>query len=118
MSHLPHPNLGGATPAGPLDAPPTRLAPSASDEVRDRPAAGLTVRDVARRYRVGEDKVRAWIRRGELRAINTAMVLCGRPRWVVTHDAIAEFERRRAGGPPPKQPRRKKRTELIDYFPD
>ncbi len=38
---------------------------------------GLTVRDVACRYRVGEDKVRGWIARGELRAINTAKVLCG-----------------------------------------
>ena len=90
----------------------------AVQELHDHPGAGLTVRDVARRYRVGEDKVRAWIKRGELRAINTAAVLYGRPRWVVTHDAIAEFERRRVGGPPPQQPRRKKRTELVDYFPD
>jgi hypothetical protein len=44
---------------------------------------GLTVRDVARRYRVGEDKVRGWIARGELAAINTATVMCGRPRWVI-----------------------------------
>ena len=46
---------------------------------RDGPAAGLTVREIARRFRVGEDKVHAWIRRGELRAINTAATLCGKP---------------------------------------
>ena len=69
---------------------------------RSPAAAGLTVRDVSRRYRVGEDKVRAWIARGELRAINTSTLLCSRPRWVVPVDALAEFERRRAGGPPPK----------------
>jgi transposase len=83
----------------------------------DRSAAGLTVRDVARRYRVGEDKVRTWIRHGELRAINTAAVLCGRPRWVVPVESLAEFERRRTGGPPPKPPRRRRRQQLIDYFP-
>jgi excisionase family DNA binding protein len=76
----------------------------------------LTVREVARRYRVGEDKVRAWIARGELAAINTASTLCGRPRWVIAPTALAEFERRRAAAPPPR-PRRRKRTPEIDYYP-
>ena len=85
----------------------------------DTAARGLTVRDVARRYRVGEDKVRGWIRRGELRAINTAAVLCGKPRWVVMPEALAEFERRRTGGAPPKPARRRRRrTEIVDYYPD
>ena len=79
--------------------------------------AGLTVRDVARRYRVGEDKVRQWIARGELRAINTAAALCGRPRWVIPPEALVEFERRRAGGPPPQKPRRRRRTRTIDFYP-
>jgi excisionase family DNA binding protein len=43
------------------------------------PPRGLTVREVARRYRVSPDKVRAWIRRGELAAVNTASTLCGKP---------------------------------------
>lgn len=82
-------------------------------------ANGLTVRDVARRYRVSPDKVRAWIARGELAAINTATVLCGKPRWVVTQDALAAFEKRRAGGPTPKPPRqRKRRLAMTDYYPD
>jgi len=84
----------------------------------DRHVPGLTVRDVARRYRVGEDKVRAWIARGELKAINTAAVLCGRPRWVVPADSLAAFERRRAGGPPPKPPPRRRRSTLVDFYPD
>jgi hypothetical protein len=79
---------------------------------------GLTVREVARRYRVGEDKVRAWIRSGELAAINTASVLCGKPRWVIVPDALAAFERRRAGGSPPKPTRRRGRKEIVDYYPD
>jgi excisionase family DNA binding protein len=106
------------------DSPAVRLVPApvpdsapAGENLRDRPAAGLTVRDVARRYRVGEDKVRRWIGRGELRAVNTAAALCARPRWVIPAEALAEFERRRAGGPPPKPPRRRRRQVPVDYFP-
>jgi transposase len=80
--------------------------------------AGLTVQDVARRYRVGEDKVRGWIARGELAAVNTASVQCARPRWVVLPDSLAAFERRRAGGPPPQAPRRRKRSYQVDYYGD
>jgi hypothetical protein len=86
--------------------------------MRDSPPAGLTVADVARRYRVSPDKVRLWIGRGELSAINTAAVLCGKPRWVITPDALASFERGRQGGKLSRPPRRKKRTCLVDYFPD
>ncbi len=81
------------------------------------PLRGLTVADVARRYRVGEDKVRRWIAGGELKGINTATALCAKPRWVIPPEALAEFERRRAGGPPPKPPRRL-RTTVVDYYPD
>jgi hypothetical protein len=74
---------------------------------------------VARRYRVGEDKVRGWIRSGELRAVNTAAALCGRPRWVVPVEALAEFEKGRRGGPAPKaQRRRRRRPQEIDFYPD
>jgi len=81
------------------------------------PPAGLTVRDVARRYRVGEEKVRSWIMRGELKAINTAMLACARPRWVILPDSLTEFEQRRAGGPPPKPRRRPRAVGTIDFYP-
>src|SRR5262245_49153323 len=82
------------------------------------PTHGFTVADVARRYRVGEDKVRAWIKRGELRAINTSAVACARPRFVVPPEALAEFERARACGPPPKPRRKRRRPYQVDYYPD
>lgn len=81
-------------------------------------ARGFTVADVARRYRVGKDRVRTWIKNGELRAINTASARCAKPRYVVPADALAEFERRRSAAEPPKPVRRQRRSVQIDYYPD
>jgi transposase len=81
-------------------------------------AAGFTVTDLARRYRVSEDKIRGWIRRGELAAVNRRDVRSGRPSWVVTWEALVNFERGRAATPPPKPTRRKARAKGIDYFVD
>ncbi len=80
--------------------------------------AGSTTPELARRFRVSEDKVRGWIARGELAAINTATALCGKPRWVVTAESLAAFEQRRAGAQPKPTPRRKKRTAEVDFYPD
>jgi hypothetical protein len=82
-------------------------------------AAGFTVADLARRWRIGPDKIRSLIAAGELDAINTASRLCGKPRFIVLPEAVAEFEQRRKAGPPPKAPpKRKRRCGQIDYFPD
>ena len=79
---------------------------------------GFTVREVARRYRVGEDKIRRWIARGELRTINTAAALCGKPRWVIPVEALEEFDRRRSASAPAKpSPRRRKRTATLHFYP-
>jgi transposase len=81
--------------------------------------SGLTVADVARRYRVSPDKVRQWIKRGELSAINAATALCGKPRWVVPPESLVQFERRRRSEQPaPHTRRRRKRTGEVDYYPD
>ncbi|MFL5242423.1 MAG: helix-turn-helix domain-containing protein [Gemmataceae bacterium] len=105
---------------------PLSMAPTSGSETARRvnpsppePTACLTVRDVARRYRVSEDKIRRWIASGELKAVNTAAALCGRPRWVIPVEALADFERRRCGGPVPKpQCRRRRRPNEIDYYPE
>ena len=78
---------------------------------------GYTVADVARRYRVSPDRVRGWITSGVLRAINRRDTRSGRPSWVVTAEALDEFERGRTAAQPPKPPRRKKRINLVDYYP-
>jgi hypothetical protein len=88
-----------------------------TDPAPPKATAGLTVKDVARLYRVSPDKVRAWIKRGELAAVNTAAALCQRPRWIVLPEALAAFEHRRAGGPAAKPQRRRRRAELVDFYP-
>jgi hypothetical protein len=68
-------------------------------------AAGLTVADVAKRYRLSPDRFRGWIRRGELRAVNSRDCRAAGPSWVVPPDALAEFELGRAAATvPPKPP--------------
>jgi hypothetical protein len=82
-------------------------------------ARGYTTADIALRYRVGEDRVRGWIRAGLLRAVNTADARCGRPRFVVPPEAIQEFERIRAAAEPSKPaPRRKRQAGMVDFIPD
>jgi transposase len=81
---------------------------------------GYTVADVAQRYRVSPDRVRAWIRRGELKGLNTRDLRCGRPRFVVTHESLADFERSRQAATPeaPKPKRRKRMPEFEDFYPE
>ena len=57
--------------------------------------------EYARSRRVKPDKVLAWIASGELAAINVATKPDGRPRWIITIEAIAEFEQRRSSRPAP-----------------
>jgi hypothetical protein len=87
-------------------------------DLRRTVEAGLTVAEFARQRRIGKDKVRALIARGELVAVNVAINLCGRPRWVLLPDAVAAFDRRRSSAPMPKPARRRKRTQEIDFYPD
>jgi excisionase family DNA binding protein len=77
---------------------------------------GLTVSEVAQRYRVSRAKVRAWLRAGKLAGIDTGEN--GKSRFVILPHHLAEFERQRAAAPPPKPPRRRKRTDFVDFYPD
>ena len=79
---------------------------------------GLTVREVSQRYRISPDKVRALINRGELAAINTAAVLCGKPRWVILPEALERFEAGRVAATPSRPVKRPRRRTAVDYYPD
>ena len=105
-------------PLGPLRNPPRRLRRRRSPMPTDRAKArgrgefgrtvaaltegaaaagplvgvGLTTAAVARWYCIGEDRVRAMIESGELAAINTAPVACGKPRYIVLPALSTAFE--------------------------
>jgi excisionase family DNA binding protein len=81
------------------------------------PDRGMTVPELAKRLRLGRDRVRALIRSGEIAAIDTAPTRCGRPRWLVMPEALAAWERSRQVTPPPPGPRPRKRTAMVDYYP-
>jgi excisionase family DNA binding protein len=81
-------------------------------------ARGYTPNELARVLRVSPDRIRAWIKAGELGAIDTARHRCGRPRYVILAHHLAEFENRRSVAPPPNPPRRRKQMAEIDYYPD
>jgi hypothetical protein len=79
---------------------------------------GYSVADLCRRWKVGGDKIRAFLRRGELVGVNMATTLSGRPQWRITAESVERFERRRSSAPPPKPARRRRRPAVIDYYPD
>jgi hypothetical protein len=84
----------------------------------DNRERGLTPNEVARLLRVNSDRVRSWIKSGQLGAINTADTRCGKPRYVVLPHHLAVFERSHQAADPPRPPQRRKRTTLVDYYPD
>lgn len=60
----------------------------------------LTPPQFARQLGVSSEKVLLWIRNGELRAVNVADRMAGRPRWRLSPEAIEEFLRRRQSTAP------------------
>src|SRR5260370_22176504 len=86
--------------------------------VTDATIQGYSVTDLCRRWKVGSDKVRAFLRRGELVGVNLATNLSARPQWRITPESVERFERRRSSAPLPKPPsRRRPRPLEIDYYP-
>jgi excisionase family DNA binding protein len=107
--------------AGPPAARKVRVtADQAITEAAEIPAFGLTTAELARLLRVGTDRVRGWIRSGELIAIDTAdHRRLARPRFVVLPKDLEAFLKRRAASVPPKlPPRRRRRADVVDFYPD
>jgi predicted site-specific integrase-resolvase len=73
----------------------------------------------AKRLGIDPVKILGWIKKGELRAINIASNLTGRPRYRIPIDAILEFEALRSARPAVKVVRRKKKkqdSDFVTYF--
>src|SRR3954468_8693332 len=98
----------------PVEQRRTELTPTDVDVAR-----GYTPNELARLLRVSPDRIRAWIKAGELGALDTARHRCGRPRYVILPHHLTEFEqRRRATTPAAKPLPRRRRTVAVDYYPD
>lgn len=76
----------------------------------------LTPPEIAERYGVSPDKVLAWIRSGELRAINLATTPGGRPRYRIDLADLLAFEQRRAAQPVARPARRRQSPDVVEYF--
>ena len=78
----------------------------------------VTPPEFAREMGVSPDKVHAWIRSGELEAINVARNGGMRPRFIIEEAAIGEFKRRRSGNKrkSPVSRRRRKSEHVIEFF--
>ena len=77
----------------------------------------LTPPQVAKQLGVSPDKVLDWIRKGELSATNVAAG-SGRPRYRISAEDLAKFQRTRQNvKPPPRPPRRpRKDPNVIEFF--
>lgn len=79
---------------------------------------GFSVADLCLRWKIGADKIRSFLRRGELVGVNLASNLSAKPQWRITRESVEAFERRRSSAPPPKLIRRRRRLAKVDYYPD
>lgn len=87
---------------------------SPNDNLRSQYA--LKVREVAERLRVKPDAILAWIRAGELRAIDVSQRRGKRPRWRILASALAAFEASRMAQPPATAVRRRKTAPGVIAF--
>ena len=79
----------------------------------------LTPAEVAQLWGVSVGTIMTWIRNGELRAINLAKRLGGRPRYRIDVADLTDFENRRAYQPPIPVPRRRRTCRddnVIQFF--
>ncbi len=96
--------IGGATPRRKAaeDKTPTMLSPPM----------------LAKRLGVSSDKVRDWIRSGQLAATDVSQKPGGRPRFKISEEAIREFEKKRQPEKPLPAPRRRRKKDpgVTEYF--
>lgn len=75
----------------------------------------LTPPQLAQRYGVKVTKVLTWIATGQLRALNVATKVTGRPRWRITPEAIDAFETSRTAQAQPAKASRRRQRQPADY---
>ncbi len=84
------------------------------------PGASLTVTQIAERFAVDRDVVVAWIKTGQLAAVDVSRAKRTLPRWRITPEALREFELSRSSVKPAKpqraQRRAKRPADFVEYF--
>ena len=81
--------------------------------------ASLTPPQLAKRLGVSPEKVRGWIKSGQLVATDVSKSPVGSPRYRISEDNIREFKKRRKAGTPTVSPRiRRKKPDdnVTKYF--
>jgi predicted site-specific integrase-resolvase len=81
--------------------------------------ASLTVPQIAERFAVDRDCVTAWIKSGQLQAIDVSRHKARLPRWRVTPEALQEFEAARSSVQPKQVRTRQKKKNpagFVEYF--
>jgi len=76
----------------------------------------LSPPQVAEQLGIDPGKVIAWIRAGQLAAVNVAENVGGRPRYRIAPEALESFLAGRSTTPQPKPARRKAATFKRKYF--
>ncbi len=81
----------------------------------------LTPPELARLWGLSRAKVVAFIRSGELQAINVANARCSRPRYLIDREDIAVFEKARrvipdGGSSTAPRLRRKNSSDIKEFF--
>lgn len=72
-----------------------------------------SVPQLAREWGVSTNKILAFVKSGELRAVNLARTTAGRPRYAISLDAIAAFEAARQVVPTTSNPPRRTRRQAA-----
>ncbi len=82
------------------------------------PAKFLTPKEIAERFGCNLNKVLFWIKSGQLTAVDIALTQSKKPRWRISVDALADFERVRSTRPPapPPAPRRRRADASITEY--
>jgi excisionase family DNA binding protein len=79
--------------------------------------AAMTVRDVCERFAVSPHTVLAWIRSGDLAAVDVSPRPGGkRPRWRISPRALEAFELRRTGRPAGHRTRRTVPGGIVQFY--
>jgi hypothetical protein len=76
----------------------------------------ITPPELARQWGIDPHKVIAWVRSGELRAIDVATHRGGRPRYLIDLADVAAFEEARLVAPPTRVLRRRRTVRPKEYI--